>query len=65
MTDTNDLLDAHFEEQRIHDLKIDVDKVAEAIEDSETNWRHDGDDNCDNCRKYCLVEELKWFKTLL
>lgn len=30
--DINDLLDTHFEEQRIHDLKIDIDAVLQEVQ---------------------------------
>lgn len=57
MTDTNDLLDAHFEEQRIHDLKIDIDNVLEEVE---RMHKIDSDN-----RLEILYKDLKWFKTIL
>ena len=57
----NDLLNTHFEEQRIHDLKIGVDKVMEEV------WRmyENEPDHDEAIWLMSLNNRLRRFKTLL
>lgn len=75
MKDLNKMLDEHFEWQRIHDLKIDVDTVAEEVHikwlieyrygHSEFDCNEEQTKRCRRCRMHRLYQDLMWFKELL
>ena len=60
-SNTNNLLNAHFEEQRINDLKIDIDAVLEEV------WRmYENEPDTDEAIwLMSLNNKLKRLKTLL
>lgn len=70
MKDFNKLLDEHFEEQRIHDLKIDIDTVLAEVKSCMGVCKGDalgikGLPDCAGCRAHRLYKDLTWFKKLL
>lgn len=70
MKDPNNLIDKHFEEQRINDLKVDINTVLAEVKKSYGKCNGDalgvkGLPDCAGCRAYRLYQDLTWFKTLL
>ena len=63
---TSKLLDEHFEEQRIHDLKIDIDTIVDEVGTSyDKACTGEAYPDCAGCRMKHLHDDLNWFKTLL